>query len=401
MKIIHLFNDDKFIDPAIKLIEAVYPKISEYFILQNKNEEFQYVKSTLVKRLAYSDKTALNDFVKKLNSEDECVLFLHALDKRKQEIVLQSPTTVKKVWFIWGYDLYNNWPLLKQKNYEPQTKKLLGMKWNLKIFFGFNKFTFYLFRNSDSFNKILPSKIISILNIKYNTPFYQAIQLIDVVVPVVPDEYRLVQDIGVNIKLGDFTYGCIEDLVGDKIDVDLQKQRNILVGNSADPTNNHLDIFLKLSKLDLEDRKIYVPLSYGGNKKYIDLILDKGHTLFGDNFCPLLNFMTLEKYNEIIFSCGTLIFNHVRQQGVGNIITMAYLGAKIYLNNKGPVYSYLKGQGVVLFATNEVTQKDLDQPNSTQNIKMNKKIFYDLYSRPKVYKKIKNLIDMVTKLPSK
>ena len=40
--------------------------------------------------------------------------------------------------------------------------------------------------------------------------------------------------------------------------------------------------------------------------------------------------------------CDTLIFNHIRQQGVGNIITLGYLGAKIYLNKKSPVFEFYK-----------------------------------------------------------
>src|SRR5690606_28770612 len=38
---------------------------------------------------------------------------------------------------------------------------------------------------------------------------------------------------------------------------------NILVGNSADPTNNHIDSLQKLLSFKDHDLKIYAPLSYG------------------------------------------------------------------------------------------------------------------------------------------
>ena len=38
---------------------------------------------------------------------------------------------------------------------------------------------------------------------------------------------------------------------------------NILIGNSATETNNHIEVLDLLSKFKNEDIKIYVPLSYG------------------------------------------------------------------------------------------------------------------------------------------
>ena len=53
---------------------------------------------------------------------------------------------------------------------------------------------------------------------------------------------------------------------------------NIQVGNSADPTNNHIEAFEMLRKYKHENVKIYVPLSYG-NQNYASTVISKGGAL--------------------------------------------------------------------------------------------------------------------------
>ena len=40
-KIVHIFNDDKFIDSAIELFESTHPDCSDYYVLKNKTEKFE------------------------------------------------------------------------------------------------------------------------------------------------------------------------------------------------------------------------------------------------------------------------------------------------------------------------------------------------------------------------
>ncbi|CAM3987676.1 MULTISPECIES: TDP-N-acetylfucosamine:lipid II N-acetylfucosaminyltransferase [Flavobacterium] len=396
-KIIHIFNDDKFIDPAITLFEAVIPNVSEYFILKSKKDAFQFITSPLVKRLDFEDEVEMAQFYKTIDSNTNRVLFLHALDKIKQEIVLNTSSEIIKVWFIWGFDLYSNWKLLRKNIYESKTKKYLQIKRSLKEKIIFNDLSFFVFKNKTFFKKILPSKVITILENRFATPYYKAIHLIDVVVPVIPDEFLLVKNIGIHPKFAPFTYGCIEDLLKEKINESVLGRPNILIGNSADPSNNHLEIFIKLSKLDLGERKIYVPLSYSGNAAYKEFVLEQGKIILGNNFVPLLDFMTLAAYNEILLSCGTLIFNHVRQQGVGNIISMGYLGAKLFLNKKSPVYSFYKKEGMCIHSIDDLNNASL-QVEAIQKNEVNRSILFNLYSREKVHFKIKELIKVINSI---
>ena len=47
----------------------------------------------------------------------------------------------------------------------------------------------------------------------------------------------------------------------------------ILVGNSGNESNNHIDIYYKLKDFNLKERKVISPLSYGGSIKYINNVI--------------------------------------------------------------------------------------------------------------------------------
>lgn len=393
-KFIHIFDDDKFIDPTINLFEEVIPHDSVYYVNKSKNTDFKYVKSSNVIRVDLSIQHEKNDLLQFINSSTSHVVLFHALESNKQNLVFEILPTIKKVWFIWGYDLYGNWSLLKQNIYQRNTQSLLNFKTDLKTKLIHNPFSFYLFQKRHLVKKI-SRKGYDILNNAFDTSFYRAAQLIDYVVPVVPTEYSLIKKMNLKAQYAPFTYGCIEDLLGNKINESVRNQPNILVGNSADPSNNHLEVFLELTKLDLRDRKVYVPLSYSGSLQYKEKVIEAGRELLGSNFYPLLDFMTLEEYNTILLSCGTLIFNHVRQQGVGNIIILGYLGATLFLNVKSPVYFYYQSLGIKIFNTNEIPSK-LTYTLEEHEVNNNQTVLFDLYSRKAVHNKIKTLIQIVS-----
>ncbi|HAH49907.1 MAG TPA: 4-alpha-L-fucosyltransferase, partial [Balneola sp.] len=73
-----------------------------------------------------------------------------------------------------------------------------------------------------------------------------------------------------------------------------QDSLNILVGNSSDPGNCHLEMFRalkeELAKKGLQNYNIVCPLSYGSDD-HAEKVIKKGELLFGSNFMPLTNFL--------------------------------------------------------------------------------------------------------------
>jgi hypothetical protein len=72
-----------------------------------------------------------------------------------------------------------------------------------------------------------------------------------------------------------------------------------------------------------------------------------------------VDFMPLHDYNNYLEQCGIVIMNHYRQQAVGNVLTMLWMGAKVYLDERNSLYHYLKRIGVYVFSI----QKDLHEDN--------------------------------------
>ncbi len=107
---------------------------------------------------------------------------------------------------------------------------------------------------------------------------------------------------------------------------------NIQVGNSADPTNNHFEIFKKIEIYQNQNIKIIVPLSYG-NQKYARKVIEKGRIIFGNKFEPLTEYMPFKMYMNFLAEVDVAIFAHNRQQAMGNIITLLGLGKKVYMKD--------------------------------------------------------------------
>ena len=128
---------------------------------------------------------------------------------------------------------------------------------------------------------------------------------------------------------------------------------NILVGNSADPSNNHIDIFDKLEKFKDQEINIYAPLSYG-DQVYAKKIIEEGKLCFGQKFKPLTEFLPFDKYLELLGKIDIAIFNHSRQQAMGNIRTLIGLGKKVYMRDDVTTFDSLKNDGIKVFNLNEI-----------------------------------------------
>ncbi len=144
---------------------------------------------------------------------------------------------------------------------------------------------------------------------------------------------------------------------------------NILLGNSADQSNNHIEILNKLKCHAGDNIKIYCPLSYG-DQSYAQEVADYGETLFGGQFIALRDFMSLDKYTNLLNIIDIAIFNHKRQQGMGNITTLLGMGKKVYLRKEITTWDFLQCLGITVFDVNSIELSKMDNDISSENIKI-------------------------------
>jgi hypothetical protein len=128
---------------------------------------------------------------------------------------------------------------------------------------------------------------------------------------------------------------------------------DLLIGNSATPTNNHLEIFDLLAQVELGNRRLITPLSYG-DAGYGDAIERIGRARFGPRFVAIRDYRPLDGYLKTIGSCGVVLMNHVRQQGGTTIATALYKGARVYMRDANPAAGFYRKLGVELASIQEL-----------------------------------------------
>lgn len=165
------------------------------------------------------------------------------------------------------------------------------------------------------------------------------------------------------------------------------KSTVILVGNSADPSNNHLDAFSLLQKYSSNNIEIIVPLSYGDNV-YAKEITRFGFQIFGEKFRPIENLLPLDEYNNLLGRVDIAVFAHKRQQAMGNIITLVGLGVKVHIRNDITTWKFLQKLGIT---TNNLFDLNLEPLDETIKAK-NMSIISTTFSEENLLKQLNEII---------
>lgn len=126
----------------------------------------------------------------------------------------------------------------------------------------------------------------------------------------------------------------------------IEKSENeiyIQVGNSATETNNHIEVLDVISKYKKERIKIFLPLSYG-DSNYAKEVIEYGKNIFGEKLIAMQDFMSMEEYQDFLRGIDVAIFGMMRQQALGNIISLLIYGAKIYIYKESILTDCLKNE---------------------------------------------------------
>lgn len=154
---------------------------------------------------------------------------------------------------------------------------------------------------------------------------------------------------------------------GQPVNRDSAQPLKILVGNSADPSNRHLEILEQLSAFKEENIEVFVPLSYG-NEGYAKEIIHRGTALLGSRFKPLTDFISIQQYRSLLGEIDIAIFNHQRQQGLGNIIALLAKGKTVYLRPEVTTWACFEQMGIILMDASSISLHKLPVTTATSNI---------------------------------
>ena len=364
---IHVMRDEKIINRTIKFFEKVYPSENKYIVIQSSGVKYVQPQDNVV---FISSASGLIDFLEEISSYK--YLIIHFLWK-DVAIALRNVRNENICWIEWGADLYNQ--LLHIRGY-----KLYSNQETEAV------------ANSLVCSSSLFSSLTNTIRLKYNqyvlTRFIKKVKYF--IPDSTPDEYSLLLKYYPEfsfLKYKEIFYYPINDILGNLLD-ERCSGTNIIVNHSASPTGNHIDVFRLLSRLSIHDRKIVVPISYG-TEKMKRHILDWGQRILNNNFCPVLDFMSLDEYNKLLLTSNIFIYGHIRQEAVGNILIALYIGGKVFLSSESPMYLYYKRIGLRLYSLNELDNDSIKIPMKTEDVEINRRILRELYSTDRLCNLIK------------
>lgn len=151
----------------------------------------------------------------------------------------------------------------------------------------------------------------------------------------------------------------------------------ILVGHNAYPFNNHAESIDLLERFfqqkGSEKVEVCMPLSYGKTKLsqnvgYVNAIKQYAavwkipyHVSFLDKL------VNANSYTKYLSTIDVGVFNAERQNGLGNILQLLYMGKKIYMSKKNPLFEFLTSKGFHIHDVEElktITLEELLEPET-------------------------------------
>lgn len=376
--ILHIVDDEKFLLQTITLFESTFARNNLFLVGTTRDSETFNDRSHLANLTQITFKRIeTNSYLKEvsLRSKEASLIIFHNLYKEyKLKLIKNLDGSLKLAWVFWGAELYGLNPEID--NLLPLTYKAYYQNLQLKTY--------------------LKKKFFSPLKKLY---YWQLLKShlktkLDYTLSSIDEDIDLLNTYTDNrSKRAWFSYYSFDKKVLCRNPS--KEKMHILIGNSSSETNNHFDAFELLIDRDLSERKIYIPLNYG-DVLYKETVIEKANSLFGAQSEPILDFLTLEAYSNLIDSCAVLIMNTRRQQAFNTIMMALANGCKVYLREENTIYPYLKRKGFFVFSLTT----DLDGENALATLGQeeahkNLSLVKNLYGHEVVLDRIKREISAI------
>ena len=358
---LHIATNEKIINRCISNFEEVHPGENKWIVLWGESTKDYVDDRKEVVKCKYNTTTFWRA-VGHVKSYDKIIVHFLTQESAKFVCKITHPCIY---WIEWGFDLYNI--LLQHKGYQLYSDSRLQKKYSAHNKLGL----FFPIYKTVSLSRLQKLYYKAALKMKFFVPDSMYDEY-----PLLLEYYPALK----NLQYKEFFYYPIDEVLGSNYEQQYCEGQNIIIGNSASLSGNHFEVLDLLKRIGIGNRNIIVPLSYG-NKKYGDDVEDYGRLCFDAKFIGLREYISLDKYNEILKSGSYFIYNNYRQEAVGNILVALYLGGKVFLNTKNPLLKFYKSIGLKIFDFSELCGNDGYTSLSKEDIEHNRKILVNYYSR--------------------
>lgn len=326
MKNLHLISMCTHIDVEIvESLNSFFPHEENLFISKLPLDQLSGTDNYLV------DSGAFNvEYINQHCSEYRCII-IHSMFLSEDEIIhLSDEAADKIVWVVWGQDLYNNGkkpritvPYLAHEAVHCVKKFLRGTYYRSFI------------KKRQVSNKVSKFRCVGI--------------------GYLYDEKQIRKRFGKAVKVQYLPVSGIvyiekklkkrEDHLNTKREV-----KNVLIGHSGYHFLEHEKYLRKLSAYKDKPIHIHMVLCYGADENRIRYLKELAYSIFGAEKCTIVTeLVPVTEYMDYLSKMDVAIFPFRHQSALGNTISMAFMGVKLYFDPRGVLSKGFKKCGVTTY----------------------------------------------------
>lgn len=327
MKVAHIFSDEKFVDKHI-IKYGGCDFLNDYFYMKSVNS-YNGVNKLRVKYVRPGSSEYLS-LVEDIDQYDILILYFLTIDKIQLVEDIWS-SKVKIVWSFYGAELYSL-PTLKYEFLSDETQRAMGIRCG-NINWGKAKDFLRLGVYSLKGQKTMEALV------------RKACKRIDYFLWYNKFEYDYL-----NERMGRILPPFMQSTLNNRMEnvtPNPNKNNSIVVGNSCNPFNNHLDA-IELFRKSKYKGKVVMPFSYGNRPRYSKKV-KKVALRSGLDIDFIESFVTYETYIDNLNKHSAAVYPSFRQMGLGNIFIAVRCGLKIYLSKNNPTLTWLQQKGMKIF----------------------------------------------------
>lgn len=381
MKILHLISDHQVIERTLGVYESIFPGCNEVLVFSPKEKPFKRLKNDYKGKVVYWEN--LESMAREYDYTNITYVIAHYMSMEKIDFIKYVPSDIHVCWEIYGYDLYNQFllPLGLELYYEPRYKYA---KYPIISHYFDTLLNFFLVLRGAKYCLKWQKKnqfryISSRINSIQYCCMYDAKFVEDFSGRVIPS-YEI------------FNYS-LDEVLGDLAGLPFFEGKDILVGNSASLSNNHLYVKKFLEKITLsDDTSLIVPLSYGGSDKYAKKVESEFSKSFNGKVSFLKEYMPLYEYNKIFLRLKAIILSAWRQESQGTAIMAFYMGIKVFMSERSPLYKWFINCGFIVFTIESATQESFELPLNHDEKNHNRRIVLERYNPQRIAQTLKENI---------
>lgn len=370
MKILHLIVDHQVIERTLGVYESILPKTNEAVVFSPTKEKHTHKHLTNHKDSLVVTAGKGAEVGSTFDFSSFTHIIAHYLTLDMIAFIKEAPANIHVTWEIYGWDLYNqfltpNGFKLTYTDPAPYTKYGYWKKYMPNLY----DIVFYLTGHYTEFSwqkKKAFDYICSRVDALQHCCLYDSKYVEEYANRTIPS-YEV------------FNYS-LDEVLGNLKDVPFFDGKDIMVGNSASYSNNHLYVLNYLKKVGIsDDSRIVMPLSYGGSQKYADKVQDSFMEVWGERVYTLRSYLPLHKYNKTFLCLKSMVLSAWRQESIGTAIMGFYLGIKVFMSERSPLYKWLKACGFIVYTIESATYEDLNTGLSESEKLQNRNKVLDKY----------------------